>query len=649
MIMYKKISAFATSMALLISSAAFIPAAVHADTENSTDTKKSVDLSSNEQLFPPVFNQGNIGSCVAAATTYYQFTYEARKALLEKNKYAQTDFSYSPASVYPQINGGTNEGSWEYRAYHVLRDRGALTLDEMPYDPCLDIRFYIRKSKDEIESFSEPQGINYITEGDETYKDLMKIGIDVSKSDIYEIADTVNGIPRYRRKGTYIKPQEYIYLDPSEKQYYVPVYAGKDNDTAIELYWRIGKTYLAVPRDEKALFNALSIRLDSYEGCSLCSPISDHKCKSVITEYNTEEWNTSDPKKIENQFIEKIKSYLDEGKVVAASSRFNYLHEYGKTHLRNNSGCVVFQNVAFYGKAFPNKEEDRHEFTIVGYDDSIECDINNNHIIDPGETGAFKIVNSWGTGWGDKGFVWVMYDAVRKESAVEDCPDPTDEAENGKGTYKRYPAIEEAYKIDVSAKDIKLVSEVDLITPNYYKLKIDNYCNHSQKITNHISPDYCNSSVVFSGPVFTDITNICGRKINGNDYTVKISHEDNNSSMAVQAIRLKDDKGNTVCQARFDNVDNYHMWVNHNNPLEYSLGVNIEKGDLNYDHILDMKDYDMITNYFNIISENIDEAKKDQAIKASFSSLQLELLDENDDGVIDKEDLNSLTSKIDLN
>ena len=646
--MYKKISAFVTSMALIISSAAFMPAAAHADTKNPADTKKAVDLSNDKQLFPPVFNQGNIGSCVAASTTYYQFTYEARKALLEKNKDAETDFSYSPASVYPQINGGTNEGSWEYRAYRVLRDRGALTLDEMPYDPCFDIRFYIRKNKDEIETFSEPQGINYITQGDDTYKELMKSGINVSESDIYEKVDTVNGIQRYRRKGTYINPQEYIYLDPSEKKYYVPVYAGKDDDTAIELYWHIGKTYLAVPRDEKALFNALSITLDSYEGCSLCSPYSDHKCKSVITEYNTEEWDTSDQKEIENQFIDKIKSYLDEGKVVAASTRFNYIFDYGKTHIRNKSGCVVFQNVAFHEYAHPNKQAGGHEFTIVGYDDTIECDINGNNKIDPGETGAFKIVNSWGTGWGDKGFVWVMYDAVRKESAVKGCPDPTTKTTDGKGVYERYPAIEEAYKIYVSPKDIKLFSEVDLITPNYYSLKIDNYCNHSQKITNHISPDYCNSSVVFSGPIYTNITNICGRRINGYDYTVRISQDDYNSNTAVQAIRLKDDKGNIIYQARFDDVDNYHMWVNRNNPLEYSLGVYFEKGDLNYDHIFDMKDYDMITNYFNILSENTDEAKKDRAIKDIFSSLQLELLDENDDGVIDEEDLSAFSAKIDL-
>lgn len=38
-----------------------------------------------------------------------------------------------------------------------------------------------------------------------------------------------------------------------------------------------------------------------------------------------------------------------------------------------------------------------HALTIVGYDDR------------KGANGAFKVVNSWGTGWGSKGFIWIDY------------------------------------------------------------------------------------------------------------------------------------------------------------------------------------------------------------------------------------------------
>lgn len=42
-----------------------------------------------------------------------------------------------------------------------------------------------------------------------------------------------------------------------------------------------------------------------------------------------------------------------------------------------------------------------HAMTIVGYDD--------NKVSPRGDRGAFKLLNSWGTGWGDRGYGWVSY------------------------------------------------------------------------------------------------------------------------------------------------------------------------------------------------------------------------------------------------
>ncbi len=60
-----------------------------------------------------------------------------------------------------------------------------------------------------------------------------------------------------------------------------------------------------------------------------------------------------------------------------------------------------------------------HRMTIVGYNDNIWTDLNNNDKIDSGEMGAFKIVNSWGKGVGTNGFYWIPYDTVNKKSVVE--------------------------------------------------------------------------------------------------------------------------------------------------------------------------------------------------------------------------------------
>lgn len=71
-----------------------------------------------------------------------------------------------------------------------------------------------------------------------------------------------------------------------------------------------------------------------------------------------------------------------------------------------------------------------HAMTLVGYNDYIWVDINDNGIVDTGEKGAFKIANSWGleSNWTqqkrdkwnhqDNGFVWMSYDALNKISVV---------------------------------------------------------------------------------------------------------------------------------------------------------------------------------------------------------------------------------------
>jgi len=63
-----------------------------------------------------------------------------------------------------------------------------------------------------------------------------------------------------------------------------------------------------------------------------------------------------------------------------------------------------------------------HGMTVVGYNDHIWVDINENQNIDQGEKGALKIANSWGTNWKEQGFSWMAYDALRDESNVEGSP-----------------------------------------------------------------------------------------------------------------------------------------------------------------------------------------------------------------------------------
>ena len=66
-----------------------------------------------------------------------------------------------------------------------------------------------------------------------------------------------------------------------------------------------------------------------------------------------------------------------------------------KTNPNTGSGTFTGQSIATY----LNGTLGGHAMTIVGYDDSIWVDINNNGVAETSELGAFKIANSWGASW----------------------------------------------------------------------------------------------------------------------------------------------------------------------------------------------------------------------------------------------------------
>jgi hypothetical protein len=66
----------------------------------------------------------------------------------------------------------------------------------------------------------------------------------------------------------------------------------------------------------------------------------------------------------------------------------------------------------------PGKDiEGGHAIDAVGYDDSIKIKNGNKGGIET--TGAFLIRNSWGAGWGDKGYGWLPYEYLLKGLAVD--------------------------------------------------------------------------------------------------------------------------------------------------------------------------------------------------------------------------------------
>ena len=73
------------------------------------------------------------------------------------------------------------------------------------------------------------------------------------------------------------------------------------------------------------------------------------------------------------------------------------------------------QAIASYER---NTRQGGHGMTIVGYNDTLWCDLNLNSTVDSGEKGAFKIANSWGSGDWNGGYRWITYDSLRTVSTA---------------------------------------------------------------------------------------------------------------------------------------------------------------------------------------------------------------------------------------
>lgn len=249
--------------------------------------------------FPPIRSQGSIGSCVAWATTYYQFTYETNLARGRTASNGDNNMIFSPKWTYNMINNGVDAGAYFSDAYALLLKHGAASWSEFPYD----------------------------------------------------------------------------------------------------------KNYLEWCLNQSVWRNAINYR-----------PLSWGQI------YNS---NTT-------QMILDLKAQLANGHILVFGTYvYSWVMSYvADDNLTYEDDAFVGQKIATYMK---NTKLGGHAMTIVGYNDNIWCDLNGNKVVDPGEKGAFKIANSWGTSDWNGGFRWVSYDALYQSSLVSASSTwpPTDRSATG--------------------------------------------------------------------------------------------------------------------------------------------------------------------------------------------------------------------------
>lgn len=140
----------------------------------------------------------------------------------------------------------------------------------------------------------------------------------------------------------------------------------------------------------------------------------------------------------DSTYISIVKNYISTGHVLTFTSSFGKQrvaeegsipgYSNGRTNIDwvykllpsgNHSGekvCIKCENKS--SQEYPGQTFNQ-ALSIVGYDDTIWYDYDGDGIQDDFELGAFKVANSHGTGYGNNGFIWVMYDAFNKESCCD--------------------------------------------------------------------------------------------------------------------------------------------------------------------------------------------------------------------------------------
>ena len=250
----------------------------------------SLPLSADNSLlqwFPPIRDQGLLGSCVAFAAGYYQLSYMiAREKNIAINN-ADNSTKYSPKFIYNMINGGADGGSYAVHAYILMLQHGAPVWSLVPYDSSY---------------------LPWVTDA-ATWREALKARANTA-----------------------------VYVD----------------------------------------------NVGTNEGMLL------------------------------------VKKLLNNGYVLTGGT---YAYSWVMTTVRDNPATT--DDNSYIGQeaiSWQNGQDGGHFITIVGYNDNLWIDVNGNSTLDANELGAFKIANSWGTSWGNSGFVWVSYDALRPITQVSGGP-----------------------------------------------------------------------------------------------------------------------------------------------------------------------------------------------------------------------------------
>ena len=338
--------------------------------------------------------------------------------------------------------------------------------------------------------------------------------------------------------------------------------------------------------DTEGMKRALQYRISDYE--HLC--FADVEASTPITNSKSACLNV-------------MKSLLNSGNVLTFQTDFGEW-DYMKLSSQYNSALNgQYVCIKHYD---PDVKWSGHAMAIVGYDDNISYDLNEDGIIQNYEKGAFKIVNSWGERYGNDGYMWVMYDALNRVSNATNQNVPNREPIFDDYAYNIITV--EEYPLDLVAEvtisqscrnQIKLKlgqSETDITTPQYTQNTLFNYSGGAYNYSG-LSTTPMEATFAF------DYGNLCKSEITRKNYYISINDLYSGNSTHIKNIKLIDSTGKTVTN---DNVND--IFDRGTKLYSYRIGM---VGDVNNDGYIDSRD---ITDLQSYLSGNIDFTSDDMLV-----------------------------------